>query len=149
MCNGHSSRTSQGGSIAILVPTEHHRHAIEHTTLNEEWQLLFSNDNIDPSSPGTQVQLKGWNGRQRSQSHGYWVVIHRDGDLREPAPPNQIPTNTLFTFSLDEYSSTLTKLPRQLDITVGDTGIIGRRVSVMTSSTKGPLPVAVGIIGWN
>jgi hypothetical protein len=41
------------------------------------------------------------------------------------------------------------QLPQRLDLGVSDVGIIGRRVSVMTSSTSGPLTVAEGIIGWN
>jgi hypothetical protein len=41
------------------------------------------------------------------------------------------------------------QLPQRLDLGVGDVGIIGRRVSVMTSSMSGPLTVAEGIIGWN
>jgi hypothetical protein len=40
-------------------------------------------------------------------------------------------------------------LRQRLDLGVGDSGIIGRKVSVMTSSTKGPMAVAEGIIGWN
>jgi hypothetical protein len=40
-------------------------------------------------------------------------------------------------------------LSQKLDVGVGDEGIIGRRVSVMMGSTKGPLTVAEGIIGWN
>lgn len=40
-------------------------------------------------------------------------------------------------------------LPQKLDLGVGNDGIIGRRVSVMMGSTKGPLIVAEGIIGWN
>lgn len=41
------------------------------------------------------------------------------------------------------------QLAQRLDLGVSDVGIIGRRVSVMTSSTSGPLTVAEGIIGWN
>jgi hypothetical protein len=41
------------------------------------------------------------------------------------------------------------ELPETLNLGVGDSGIIGRRVSVMTGSERGPLTVAEGIIGWN
>jgi hypothetical protein len=37
------------------------------------------------------------------------------------------------------------QLPQRLDLGVGDAGIIGRRVSVMTSSVSGPLTVAEGM----
>jgi hypothetical protein len=40
-------------------------------------------------------------------------------------------------------------LPLKLDLGVGDRGVIGRRVSVMTGSMQGPLIVAEGVMGWN
>jgi len=41
------------------------------------------------------------------------------------------------------------QLPQTLDLGVGDVGIIGRRISLVTSSRAGPKTVAEGIIGWN
>jgi hypothetical protein len=40
-------------------------------------------------------------------------------------------------------------LPEKLHLGVGDNGIIGRRVSVMTGSTQQPLTLAEGVVGWN
>jgi hypothetical protein len=71
----------------------------------------------------------------------------RDGDLSSSPPQNY--SNPLYSFTLDSISTPVMQLPQRLDLGVGDIGIIGRRVSVMTSSTKGPLTVAEGIIGWN
>jgi hypothetical protein len=73
------------------------------------------------------------------------VLNSRDGDLSS-SPQQSIP---LYSFSLDSNMAPMMQLPQRLDLGVGDVGIIGRRVSVMTSSTKGPLTVAEGIIGWN
>jgi len=41
------------------------------------------------------------------------------------------------------------QLPEKLHLGVGDKGIIGRRISVMTGSTQQPLTLAEGIVGWN
>ena len=54
-----------------------------------------------------------------------------------------------FTFDLSRRDSSTMELPEILDLGVGETGIIGRRVSVMTGSRRGPMTVAEGIIGWN
>lgn len=74
-------------------------------------------------------------------------VRSRDGDLSGADSPAQTPP--FYSFSLDSSEASIMHLPRKLDLGVGDAGIIGRRVSVMTGSTKGPLTVAEGIIGWN
>lgn len=76
----------------------------------------------------------------------------RDGDLSastSPPPLNQLPSKLFFSFSLATDPASVMQLPRRLDLGVGDSGIIGRKVSVMTSSTKGPMAVAEGVIGWN
>ncbi|KAH6620517.1 hypothetical protein C7974DRAFT_235510 [Boeremia exigua] len=136
MCNGHSSRVSQGGSIAVLRPTQHLRRS---TT--DQMMLFFHNQF---SAPGTSVELQGWNDNAKER---HWVVIHRDGDLSGSASPIQTPP--FYSFSLESGETATLDLPQRLDLGVGDAGIIGRRVSVMAGSTKGPLIVAEGIIGWN
>ncbi|EAT91628.1 hypothetical protein HBI56_012930 [Parastagonospora nodorum] len=136
MCTGNSTRISQGGSIAVLRPTHH----LQRTQSEDDMLLFFSNR---CSSRGTSVELEGWNEEEQNDKH--WVVIHRDGDLSS-SPQQSVP---LYSFSLDSSMAPVMQLPQRLDLGVGDVGIIGRRVSVMTSSTKGPLTVAEGIIGWN
>ncbi|OAL52654.1 hypothetical protein IQ07DRAFT_505863 [Pyrenochaeta sp. DS3sAY3a] len=137
MCNGHSTRVSQGGSIAVLRPTSH---LIR--TQSEEMFLLFSNQF---QHIGTSVELQGLEADLQQDRH--WVVIHRDGDLT--AAPHATPSNPLYSFALDSVLESTMQLPQKLDLGVGDAGIIGRRISVMTGSSQDPLTLAEGIIGWN
>jgi len=60
-----------------------------------------------------------------------------------------MPSNPFLSFSLDTDSASTMLLGQRLDLGVGDSGIIGRKVSVMMSSKKGPMAVAEGITGWN
>ncbi|KAH7078653.1 hypothetical protein BKA63DRAFT_437916 [Paraphoma chrysanthemicola] len=138
MCNGHSTRVSQGGSIAVLRPTPH----LKRTQSEEEMLMFFSNR---CSTRGTSVEFEGWNDDEQADRH--WIIIHRDGDLS--ASSQQAPSNPLYSFSLESSERHMMQLPQRLDLGVSDVGIIGRRVSVMTSSISGPLIVAEGIIGWN
>lgn len=71
----------------------------------------------------------------------------RDGDLS--APPPQSSLDPLYTFNLEDSSRGMMQLPEKLHLGVGDNGIIGRRVSVMTGSSHQPLALAEGIVGWN
>jgi len=69
MCNGSSSRTSQGGSIAVLRPTRHLRRSP-----TDDMTLFFRNQF---ASSGTHVELQGWNPStpHGSGDGGHWVVI--------------------------------------------------------------------------
>lgn len=71
----------------------------------------------------------------------------RDGDLT--ASPQATPSNPLYSFALKTVLESTMQLPQKLDLGVGDAGIIGRRISVMTGSHQDPLTLAEGIIGWN
>lgn len=84
------------------------------------------------------------------QGHAFAVANDsrsRDGDLSGSVSPLQ--TSPFYSFSLESSEASTMHLSQKLDLGVGDEGIIGRRVSVMMGSTKGPLTVAEGIIGWN
>ena len=70
----------------------------------------------------------------------------RDGDL---SATQSLPANPFFLFSLESSHANSLELSQTLDLGVGEKGIIGRRVSVMTGSKRGPKTVAEGIIGWN
>ncbi|KAF2279382.1 uncharacterized protein EI97DRAFT_370148 [Westerdykella ornata] len=152
MCHGNSTRASQGGSIAVLRAPQCHllssASSSSYLGADEEWRLHFFNRAGTTSSCGTEVTLQGTRSQQRER---YKIIIHRDGDLTSAASPtlDECKSRPLFSFSLhpDHYNSTL--LPQKLDLGVGDSGIIGRRVSVMTDSGAKPTSVAVGIIGWN
>lgn len=75
------------------------------------------------------------------------IYNSRDGDLSSTL--QSIATSPLYSFPLSPALEYAMQLPQKLDLGVGDVGIIGRRISVMTGSAKGPLTVAEGIIGWN
>ncbi|CAE7208279.1 hypothetical protein PTTW11_09809 [Pyrenophora teres f. teres] len=137
MCNGTSTRVSQGGSIAVLRPTHH----LKRSQSEEEILLLFHNRF---SAPGTSVEFQGLDYSILQDRN--WVVIHRDGDLTDALEKQS--TNPLYSFLLDARPVRM-QLPQRLDLGVGDRGIIGRRVSVMTGSVEGTLTLAEGIIGWN
>ncbi|KAF2438674.1 hypothetical protein P171DRAFT_397741 [Karstenula rhodostoma CBS 690.94] len=146
MCNGSSTRMSQGGSIAVLRPSRDMRDASPDQH-DSEVRLLFSNRSRTLlGDAGTQVELQGWDETNSVFQRRSWVVIHRDGDLSASEARPAVP---FFSFDLGSRESCTVELPETLNLGVGDTGIIGRRVSVMTGSKRGPLTVAEGIIGWN
>jgi hypothetical protein len=66
MCTGNSTRISQGGSIAVLRPTQH----FKRTQSEDEMLLFFSNKS---ASHGTNVELEGWN--EDAQTDRHWIVI--------------------------------------------------------------------------
>lgn len=66
MCNGHSTRVSQGGSIAVLRPTPH----LKRTQSEEEMLLFFSNR---CATRGTSIEFEGWN--EEEQADRRWIVI--------------------------------------------------------------------------
>lgn len=74
------------------------------------------------------------------------VASSQDGDLSSSSTS----TPPLYSFALNpSLEATSVSLPSKLHLGVGDRGVIGRRVSVMTGSTRGPLIVAEGVMGWN
>ncbi|OAG10290.1 uncharacterized protein CC84DRAFT_1161255 [Paraphaeosphaeria sporulosa] len=146
MCNGSSTRVSQGGSIAVLRPSREIRE-VSPVQQDSEVRLLFSNGSRTLlGSAGTHVELQGWDATNSIFQRRSWVVIHSDGDLSAAETRPAVP---FFSFDIGSRESCTMELPETLNLGVGDTGIIGRRVSVMTGSTRGPLIVAEGIIGWN
>lgn len=74
----------------------------------------------------------------------------QDGDLSgTTCDAGQTP---LYSFSLDPSLDTNSLcLSEKLDLGVGERGVIGRRVSVMTRSVggRGATVVAEGVMGWN
>ncbi|KAF1975466.1 hypothetical protein BU23DRAFT_579110 [Bimuria novae-zelandiae CBS 107.79] len=146
MCNESSTRVSQGGSIAVLRPTREMRETSP-TAQDNEMRLLFSNEGRALlGNAGTQVKLHGWEYTSGIYPKKSWVVIHRDGDL---SASEARPTIPFFSFDLNGNHAATMELPQTLDLGVGDNGIIGRRVSVMTGSRRRPMTIAEGIIGWN
>ena len=165
MCNGTSTRVSQGGSIAVLRPIS--SDAVAENCCPEECQLIFQNRHDAVSQWHTQVELQGWERKQELQKENMWVIIQsvssiipqghmvisssRDGDLTaQPSsfPPNQLPAQPFYSFALDKPNSTM-KLPQRLDLGVGESGIMGRRITIMNGAVEGSRTVAQGVIGWN
>ncbi|KAF2704925.1 hypothetical protein K504DRAFT_449003 [Pleomassaria siparia CBS 279.74] len=146
MCNGFSTRAGLGGSVAVLHPTPNNP---SFDPSVERLQLLFSNQNEEET---TQVNFKGWEALEGMRQPLSWVVVFRDGELSTSSRKvnaNTIRSDVLLSFSIESDPSSVTQLDRRLDLGVGDDGIIGRRVSLLISSTEGPLAIAEGIIGWN
>ncbi|KAF2027027.1 hypothetical protein EK21DRAFT_102867 [Setomelanomma holmii] len=141
MCNGQSTRISQGGSIAVLRPTQH----LQRCQSDKDMLLYFNNH---CGTRGTSIEFEGWNDEEQRRD-GQWLVIDHDGGFA--ASPSRAHCNPLYSFSLDSSRQRQQPmhLPQRLEPGVSDVGIIGRRVSVMNSSTSGPLTVAEVIIGWN
>ncbi|KAH9822877.1 hypothetical protein Tdes44962_MAKER00705 [Teratosphaeria destructans] len=135
MCNGQSSRTSQGGTIAILKPIPR----VEWTPLKRDLALRIAED---ASTGRTNASIDGL-GAFRSRDAR--VVIHRDGDLR--ASPHRPESEVLSQFALPSYvaDGASWALTAKLDLGVGGDGIIGRRVSlVLDDDVWGE-----GVIGYN
>jgi hypothetical protein len=168
MCNGSSSRVTQGGSIAVLGPYSDPSSAPGIAASKQEWKLLFTNRSEGGCAIGTQVELKGMN----SVPSGSWITIQyvrevslrticyivttdgpsRYGDLRTSYTDTPLKNHTedyLCSFAFNANSTPVVRLSRRLDLAVGDSGIIGRKVSVRTGSSPRSRILAEGIIGWN
>ncbi|PVH97926.1 hypothetical protein DM02DRAFT_64074 [Periconia macrospinosa] len=144
MCNGHSTRVSQGGSIAVLRPT------LQKADSETEIRVLFSNS--PPTSVdqiGTQVQFHGLDPSDTLSSNEHRLVIHRDGNLETSNTQSLSSIDPFFSFTLGDRHDSVVNLSRRLELGVGEKGIIGRRISMLAGSRKGERVVAEGIIGWN
>ncbi|KXS93453.1 hypothetical protein AC579_1414 [Pseudocercospora musae] len=120
MCNGSSSRTAQGGTIAILKPLQ--------PSLPHELSLRLINTD---SEDQTRAIVSGLDGE------GHFIV-HRDGDLTSQQP---LDASVLHRFQVTKNEF----LAPRMHLGVGGDGIIGRRVSLIQNQ----ILVGQGIIGWN
>ncbi|KAF2836941.1 hypothetical protein M501DRAFT_1059431 [Patellaria atrata CBS 101060] len=166
MCNGHSSRTSKGGAVAILnIPF--HQKISSRSNRDEELQcdILFNNqpsrDADDASTPirdgptGATLRFRNSPPKEGTTDR-WWVLIHRDGDLRNSGVPDPHP---FYSFPILSASPTLSResgsmeravtVPDALDLSVGGKGIIGRRVSVVRDLKGKGETLMEGIIGYN
>ncbi|GAB7357161.1 hypothetical protein MBLNU459_g8154t1 [Dothideomycetes sp. NU459] len=136
MC-GDSSRTVQGGTIAVLKGINN----------MPDINLLFHSSDPTTTTATFQSAARDAHGDlERCQ-----IVIHRDGDLRAQLDRS----NILHSFSLGADSTTqrpgfdVFQLPAKLDLGAGGDGVIGRRVSLVRRSAMGATVLRQGIIGWN
>ncbi|EUC41486.1 hypothetical protein COCMIDRAFT_29735 [Bipolaris oryzae ATCC 44560] len=155
MCNGESTRVTQGGSIAVLHPTPPSPgrrtrsssssssssssifSSSDDETQQEEILLYFTNPLSKTS--GTNVEMAGFD---QQSTHAAWVVIHRDGDLSSSTCSA---TSAFCSFPIKSQNGQW-ELEDKLELGVGERGIIGRRVSVLSGARE---VLAQGVIGWN
>jgi hypothetical protein len=73
MCNGSSTRVSQGGSIAVLRSTL----PVPRSNISDEMRLLFFNDTQAlVGRAGTRVEFQGWEDVDNTGDQANcWVVI--------------------------------------------------------------------------
>ncbi|EMD84955.1 hypothetical protein COCC4DRAFT_154680 [Bipolaris maydis ATCC 48331] len=154
MCNGESTRVTQGGSIAVLHPTppspllrRTHSSSSSSSSVSsssddeiqqEEILLYFTNPLSKTSS--TNVEMAGFD---HQTTHAAWVVIHRDGDLSSSSSTQR--SSAFCSFPIKSQNGQW-ELERKLELGVGERGIIGRRVSVLSGAQE---VLAQGVIGWN
>ncbi|PNS14263.1 hypothetical protein CAC42_6776 [Sphaceloma murrayae] len=134
MC-GNSSRTTVGGTIAILKSD---------TGAAPDLNLLFNSRDA-----ATVASIQGVYSTHPEHYHSFDVSIHRDGDLRATSDIQNILHNfSLPTFS-DQAEHSSIRLPVSLNLGVGGDGIVGRRIQVRHRGPNGESIVRQGIIGWN
>ncbi|KAK6343845.1 hypothetical protein TWF696_009934 [Orbilia brochopaga] len=137
MCNGHSSRVSEGGAIAILRGQGSHTGA--------HFNAKITLQNLEEDIPTRATFLF-----EKSSRFPYLdacsLVIHRDGDLNSHNGPSRAPLHCIpFDICAAEDCACEINLPSRLDLGVGNSGVIGRKMSLMNSRQV----IAEGIIGWN
>ncbi|KAL1615697.1 hypothetical protein SLS54_008827 [Diplodia seriata] len=147
MCNGNSSRLSAGGTIAVLRPPPH------------ESQSPSANCNLFFQNPGelsgrTRAVFQADDGSCFDHFSGYFMLIHRNGDLLSRPPLSEAAGDALHAIQLrpavDEHQSLAQlDLANALELSVGGQGVIGRKVSIVTDLKDTGTTIAEGIIGWN
>ncbi|EOD49067.1 putative oxoglutarate iron-dependent oxygenase protein [Neofusicoccum parvum UCRNP2] len=147
MC-GNSSRLSTGGTIAVLRPPPHESPASPVADCN----LFF--ENPAGRTARTRVVFQAQDGSCFDHFMGYFMLIHRTGDLLSRPPLSEEARNALYAVQLkpavDEHQSTAQlELTNALDFSVGGNGVIGRKVSIVTDLNDTGATLAEGIIGWN
>ncbi|PGH17651.1 hypothetical protein AJ79_01013 [Helicocarpus griseus UAMH5409] len=173
MCNGFSSRISQGGATAFLRPLSTYDNEPKSNDTIFDYQVTLHEDPtaradgihlsiskpLDDQAEPTQIQPS-----PVEAFRSYWVEIHPDGDLtpsksRDALPPlHRFPLQNLTSPQNLEFSPTaalasINLIPGQtksnakrLRLDACETGVIGRRMSVVDATG---MRVAEGVIGWN
>ncbi|KAK7519039.1 uncharacterized protein IWZ02DRAFT_238600 [Phyllosticta citriasiana] len=146
----HSTRLSSGGTIAVLrSPHDPTGQPVANEPV-ASCDLLFDNP-ASPCNPRTRAVLRARDGVSVDGLKTYFMLIHRDGDLRTRASMGDEVRTALHAIELkpavDEHQNhARMDLPEALDLCVGTArGVIGRRVSIVRGGER----VAEGIIGYN
>ncbi|KAM0717118.1 hypothetical protein Q7P37_006970 [Cladosporium fusiforme] len=145
MCNGASSRVTQGGTIAFLQPSPT-SNTPQRPHLPRSLSLHLT---TNPSTSQTSATVTGLEPSPEHPNQAYpesYIVIHRDGDLSSNSC--QTETSILHRFPLPTLArhGQAFDLAQKLDLGVGGEGIIGRRVSFVMGREG---VVGEGILGWN
>lgn len=147
MCGGNSSRLSTGGTIAVLRPPPH-----ESQSSSANCNLFF--ENPKDRRGRTRAVFQTQDGGCFDTFMGYFMLIHRNGDLLSRPPLSDEARNALYAIQLkpavDEHQSLAQlDLADELEFAVGGNGVIGRKVSIVTDLSDAGTTLAEGIIGWN
>ncbi|RMX85268.1 hypothetical protein D0869_03947 [Hortaea werneckii] len=156
MCNGETGRAAQGGAIVILKPA-----ALQTTparpSLHREMSLRLAEDASSGRTMAlldrpSQSLLCPASDSASATAGAAYILIYRSGDLRSDIPANaqqpmhrfEIPTD--HDPAINPGSAPLPfSLATRLDLSVGETGIIGRRASLIFADQV----LGEGVIGWN
>ncbi|KAE9966891.1 hypothetical protein EG328_008539 [Venturia inaequalis] len=145
MCSGDPSRVAQGGAIAVLSPS--HRR-IEYQYPATLAGRLYFQQGIG-ASKRTAIRFEGVDDSHPELLKGCQITIHDHGNLLRPVDYR----DEGIRFAFQPTSSGTTSIAhmeyeKELDLSVGGDGIIGRRVSVFTDDGSRVL-LAEGVVGWN
>ncbi|GAB1730719.1 hypothetical protein NU195Hw_g8156t1 [Hortaea werneckii] len=159
MCNGETGRAAQGGAIVILKPA-----ALDtppaRPSLHRELSLRFADDAssgrtlalLDRPSPS--FFFSPAPASASAPRGAAYILIHRSGDLRSDIlPEDALQPMHRFEIPADRYPTTADSgslnrpfsLATKLDLSVGETGVIGRRASLVLADQI----MGEGVIGWN
>ncbi|KAF2102829.1 hypothetical protein NA57DRAFT_71814 [Rhizodiscina lignyota] len=142
MCNGTSSRISQGGAIAVLHPNVPQNQG-DRTFLGD---LVFQQCYNSPAQ--TRAMFRRREAGDCGPFPGCYVVIHEDGNLNSASARRPLHQFQLPPYQSPSCDSANMELRQPLQLSVGGDGVIGRRVTVHRDSWMDGV-MAEGIIGWN
>ncbi|TID24066.1 putative oxoglutarate iron-dependent oxygenase protein [Venturia nashicola] len=145
MCNGDSSRVAQGGAIAVLSPSHRQIECPRSGTLAGR---LYFQQGIGASNR-TAIRFEGIDNSHPEVLRGCQITIHDHGNLLRPVDHRD--EGIRFAFqptSSGERSTAHMEYEKELVLSVGGDGIIGRRISVFKDDPTRIL-LAEGVVGWN
>ncbi|RMY44031.1 hypothetical protein D0864_15707 [Hortaea werneckii] len=156
MCNGETGRAAQGGAIVILKPAPL-QPTPARPSLHRELSLRLADDAssgrtlalLDRPSPSF---FSPASASASATAGAAYILIHRSGDLRSEIPSDALQPMHRFEIPADRDPTidlALAPLPfslaTKLDLSVGETGVIGRRASLVFADQI----LGEGVIGWN
>ncbi|KAL1958562.1 hypothetical protein VTO42DRAFT_4159 [Malbranchea cinnamomea] len=153
MCNGFSTRTSQGGAVAILHPLcRHDGEKPDDVAANDDQigKIVIQEEcRADGERTGTIVFSFLPNKQSRQSFEHCRIEIHPDGDLVPSQTRDSIPALHTVTIrgAATAGIASVSDENSGLRLAVGDRGVIGRRLSMVDK--RSGIRLAEGVIGWN